>query len=104
MWSMSILTRTLAGIQWLWILEWGSILAGLNLFVHRMRKTKPSVAADFAISLLLGAAWLAFLILFHASPGAVEVAFAFCFAYVIELLVDLFLKSRGTNKPETENS
>ena len=104
MWSMSILTKTLAGIQWLWILEWGSIMAGLNLFVHRMRKTKPSAAADFAISLLLGAAWLTFLILSHASPGAVEVAFAFCFAYVVEVLVNLFLKSHGTNKPETENS
>jgi hypothetical protein len=101
---MSTLTKTLAGVQWLWILEWGSIMAGLIFFVHRMRKAKPSVAADFAISLLLGAAWLAFLILSHASPGAVELAFAFCFAWAVESLVDILLKSRGTSKPETENS
>jgi predicted neutral ceramidase superfamily lipid hydrolase len=100
---MSTLTKEFAGVQWLWILEWSAILAGLNLFAHRLRKTKPSVRADFAISLLLGAAWLVFLILSHASPGAVEVAFAFCFAYAIESVVDIILNSRGSSKYNTEN-
>jgi hypothetical protein len=100
---MSTVTKAFADIQWLWILQWGAIMAGLNLFVHRLRKTKPSVRADFAISLLLGAAWLVFLILSHASPGAVEVAFAFGLAYAVESLVDIILKSRGARKYNTEN-
>ena len=101
---MSALIKAFTGVEWLWTLKWSAILAALNLFVHRFRKTKPSVAADFAITLLLGAAWLAFLILSHASPGAIEVVFAFCFAYAIESLVDLILKSRGPSKYNTENS
>jgi hypothetical protein len=96
-------TKAFADVQWLWILEWGAIMASLNLFVHRLRKTKPSIAADFALSLLLGAAWLVFLILSHASPGAVEVAFAFFFAYAIESLVDIILKSRGSSRHNPEN-
>lgn len=96
------MTKAFADIQWLWVLQWGAIMAGLNLFVHRLRKTKPSVRADFAISLLLGAAWLAFLILSHASPGAVQVAFAFGFAYAVESLVDIVLKSRGARKYNDE--
>jgi hypothetical protein len=101
---MSALIKAFTGVEWLWILKRSAILAGLNLFVHRFGKTRPSVAADFAISLLLGAAWLTFLILSHAPQGAIEVVFAFCFAYVIESLVDLILKRRGPSKYNTENS
>jgi hypothetical protein len=100
---MSTLTKAFEGVDWLWILKWSVILAGLNLFVHRLRKTKPSIAADFGLSLLLGAAWLVFLILSHASPGAAEVVLAFSFAYAIESLVGLILKSSGTGKYNAEN-
>ena len=73
-------------------------------FCPSLPKDQTVSSPDFAITLLLGAAWLAFLILSHASPGAIEVVFAFCFAYAIESLVDLILKSRGPSKYNTENS
>jgi Ca2+/Na+ antiporter len=98
--SMSTLTNTFAGVQWLWILEVGSILSCLYLFIHRFSRTKPSLRADLTISLLLAAVWIVFLIRSHASAGAIDVVLAFCLAYVIEALINLIW--RTANKSDTK--
>jgi hypothetical protein len=97
--SMSSLTNTFAGVQWLWILEVGSILSCVYLFIHRFSRTKPSLRADLSISLLLATVWIALLIRSHASAGAIEVVCAFCLAYLIEALVNLIW--RMANKADT---
>jgi hypothetical protein len=98
--SMSTLPNTFAGVQWLWILEVGSILSCVYLFIHRFSRTKPSLRADLTISLLLATVWIALLIWSHASAGAIEVVCAFCLAYLIEALVNLIW--RTANKSDTK--
>jgi hypothetical protein len=100
--SMSTLIRAFAGVQWLWILKMSAILSCLYLFIHRFSRIKPSLRADLVISLLLAAVWIVFLTLSHASPGAIEVVCAFCFAYVIEALVNLIWRRRAANNSDTK--
>jgi len=99
---MLTLTKAFAGVQWLWILETSVILSCLYLFIHRFSGIKPSLRADLASSLLLGAAWMAFLILSHASAGAIELVCAFCFAYLIEALVNLIWRRGAANESHTK--
>jgi hypothetical protein len=99
---MFTLTKAFAGVQWLWILKMSAILSCLYLFIHWFSRVKPSLRADLAISLLVGVGWIVFLVLSHASPGAIEVVCAFCFAYVIEALVNLIWRRRATNKSNTK--
>jgi hypothetical protein len=101
--SMATFATAFAGVHWLWILKWSAVLSCLFLFVHRWPRTKqPSLLSDLVSSVILGAFWVVFLILSHASPGAIEVVLTFCVAYLIEALVSPFWSKRSAQKSLTK--
>jgi len=74
-------------------------LSCLFLFVSKWPRIKPStLLVDLVSSVLLGFVWLVFLVLYHASPGAIEVVLTLCIAYLIEALANPFLKKQSAQK------
>ena len=82
------MVKVFAAVQWTWIFKACVILLCSRLFLRVFRKNKSSAwPADLLFSVLLGVGCLIFLILSHASQGAIEVIAAVVLAYVIDDLV-----------------
>ena len=78
-----------ASVQWAWIIEVGVILFCCRRFLHVFSKNHPSLwLADLISSIVLGVGWMIFLVLSHASQGAIELVGAFLLAYVMDDLFD----------------
>jgi len=97
---MFTLAKTFVGVHWLWVLKVGLAFACLNLLIQRYRRNGRSFSpADFGVAIILGVVWTIFLILSHASQGAIEVVFAISLGYVIQEVVNLIWS--GTAPPQT---
>ena len=82
-----------ASVEWAWIIEVGMILFCCRPFLHVFSKNHPPLwVADLISSIVLGVGWMTFLVLSHASQGAIELLGAFLLAYVMDDLFDQLWK------------
>jgi hypothetical protein len=92
-----------ANVQWLWVLKAGIVLSCLYLFIHRgMKMKRPSLVVDLCITIVLATIWVVYLVRSHASAGAMELVFAFCFAYVVESVITFFWRWRTADKSDPD--
>jgi hypothetical protein len=86
-------------------LTWESFPFQANLGAQEYilgRRAVEEMIHSAGSSVLLGAFWIVFLIVSHASPGAIELVLTLFFAWVIEALVRPFWTKRGAQKPEND--
>jgi hypothetical protein len=83
------MTEVFASLPWAWIIEVGVILFCYRRFLHVFSQNHPSFwLADLISSIVIGVGWMIFLVLSHASQGAIELVCAFLLAYVMDDLFD----------------
>lgn len=98
-------TGVFASIQWAWIIKVGLVLFCCRRFLHAFRKNHPSSwLVDLIWTILLGVAWMIFLILSHASQGAIELVAAFLFAFMMDDLFDKGWKRMRRRWTRTEST
>ena len=94
-----------ASVHWAWIFKVGLILLCCRRFLHAFSKDhRSSLLIDLVSSILLGVAWMVFLILSRASQGVIELLAAFLLAYMMDDLFDLVwkrLRRRWTGREST---
>jgi hypothetical protein len=101
---MSTLAQAFAGVHWLWIIGASAFIFCANLLVRRStirkvgRSSRRALLLSAAVTLTIGAIWLAYLIRTHASTNAIELVCSFAIAYAAGDLIELTWK-RPTPSP-----
>jgi hypothetical protein len=84
------MTTALAGVPWGWTVKMGLLCFVLLRLPRVFRRSKtPIWPGDLPVSLLVGVAAIAVLILLHTSPDGIAVVAAVSLGHVINALVDL---------------
>jgi hypothetical protein len=90
---MNDLTTGFASVRWPWVVEASLALSCFYFVLHRRRGlTKTGLLIDLCVTVALATMWMLYLVRSHATAGAKELVLAFCFAYLAESAITLFLK------------
>ena len=89
---MFTFSKVIADLDWRWITKMaiavGCVDSFIRLFLHK--NGRRGFLADLEVTVPFGIVLIAVLIFYHASEGALEVAFASWFGYIAAALVGLF--------------
>jgi hypothetical protein len=95
---MPALAQAFAGVHWFYIIGASAFLLPANLLIRLKsarkagRSSRCAALRGAAVSLLMGAIWLAYLIRTHASTNAIELIGSIAIAYAGADLIELTWK------------
>lgn len=91
------MTRAFAGVRWEWIIIPGFVLGCLYRLLFWKMKL-PSGLRGLIGTILMGVAWMVFVVLLHDSPVIIEVVAAISLGLVIEALLGLMWARRAASE------